>query len=479
MAKCIRCGRELPAFSLRKICQWCVRHEAAQRGEVEEDAVQPVMAAPWVHRESTISLTKILFGMNIAVYAAMALASDSITSFPDRVFEHFGANIGTLTLSGDWWRLLTYMFLHGGLMHIGFNMWCLWDLGALCESLYGRWTYAAIYLTTGIAGGLASAGWNPNVSSVGASGAIFGLAGALISAFALGEFSLPSIAIRSTLRSLVLFAVVNLFLGGLIAHVDNACHVGGLVSGLVMGALIAWFAASDAPGRRIAVLLVSAVAVFGAGVGVRHWRGGSARFARAMYELNQHGGDPVARLQLIEQANPNLVSVRYALAQQYFYRQQFAEAEAEFKRILELQPRNQEARFDLGETYLNEKRLEDARDSFQQMLAQDPKNADAHYGLGMVLDNKQQYEAAINEYKTAIAGGSEMSGLYYGLGNADAKSHRYDDAIAAYLKEQEASGDDVDLENALAECYQFKGSPQQAQEARAKAAELRGKTNSP
>jgi len=479
MAKCIRCGRELPAFSLRKICQWCVRHEAAQRGEEEEDAIQPVMAAPWVQRESAISLTKVLFGINIAVYAAMALASNSVSNFPDRVFEHFGANIGTLTLSGDWWRLLTYMFLHGSLMHIGFNMWCLWDLGALCESLYGRWTYAAIYLITGIAAGLTSAGWNPMVSSVGASGAIFGLAGALISGFALGEFSLPSVAIRSTLRSLVLFAVVNLFLGGLIAHVDNAAHIGGLVSGLLMGALIAWFAASEGSGRRSAVLLVSAFAVLGAGLGVRHWRGGSARYARAMYEVNQHGGDPIARLQLIEQANPNLISVRFALAQEYFNRQQFAQAEAEFKQIIQLQPGNQDARFDLGETYLNEKRLDDAKDSFQQMLAQDPKNADAHYGLAMVSDNEQQYEAALDEYKVAITGGSNMSGLYYGMGNAYAKLHKYDDAIEAYRKEQEASGDDPDLENALAECYQIKGMGQQAQEARAKAAELQGKINHP
>ena len=469
----------MPAFGLKKICQWCVRHEAAQRGEEEEDAIQPVMAAPWAARESAISLTKILFGINIAVFVAMALASDSVTNFPDRVFDHFGANIGTLTLSGDWWRLLTYMFLHGSLMHIAFNMWCLWDLGALCESVYGRWTFAAIYLTTGVAAGLASVGRNPMVSSVGASGAIFGLAGALISGFALGEFSLPSFAIRSTLRSLVLFAVVNLFLGGLLPHVDNSAHVGGLVSGLVVGALIAWFAASDAPAPRIAVLLVAALAVFAAGLGVRHWRGGSAQFGRELYELQRRGADPVARLQLIEKANPNLVSVRYALAQTYFNRGQFAQAEAEFKRIIELQPQNQDARFDLGETYLNEKRFDDANASFQQMLAQDPKNADAHYGLAMVLDNQQQYQAAVNEYKIAIAGESKMAGVYYGLGNSYAKLHQYDDAIAAYRKEQEINGDDPELETALAACYQIKGMTQQAQEAQAKATELRGTMHTP
>src|SRR3984885_7732781 len=192
MANCIRCGRQLPALSLKKICQWCVQHEAAQRGE---DGEEVVLRAPWVKRgQSSISLTQILFGANIAVFLAMAFASSAVIDFPGQTLVSFGAHFGPYTLAGDWCRLLTYMFLHGGILHIAFNMWCLWDLGALAESLYGRWTFAAIYLITGIAGGLASVGWNPGVLSVGASGAIFGLAGALIASFYLGEFSLPSVA---------------------------------------------------------------------------------------------------------------------------------------------------------------------------------------------------------------------------------------------------------------------------------------------
>ena len=145
----------------------------------------------------------------------MVLASGPSLDFTGQVLVHFGANFGPFTLSGQWWRLLTYMFLHGGLMHIAFNMWCLWDLGALCESLYGRWTFAAIYFITGIAGGVASVGWNPRVLSVGASGAIFGLAGALIASFYLGEFSLPRVAISGTLRSLLFFVGFNVVFGTL------------------------------------------------------------------------------------------------------------------------------------------------------------------------------------------------------------------------------------------------------------------------
>lgn len=286
MANCIQCGRQLPPLTFgRKICQWCKQHEAAQRGEQHDDAKQVVMPAPWVRRsQSSITLTHVLFGANVAVFLAMALASGSVIDFPGRTTAYFGANFGPYTLSGEWWRLLTYMFLHGGLMHIGFNMWCLWDLGALCESLYGGWTFGAIYLITGVAGGLASVAWDPYVRSVGASGAIFGLAGALIASFYLGEFSLPSIAIRGTLRSLVVFAVFNLVFGGLFPGIDNACHIGGLVSGLILGALIA----RVAPGathslRRLAIFAVVCLALATGAVEVAHYYGLPFRLGRSPF----------------------------------------------------------------------------------------------------------------------------------------------------------------------------------------------------
>ncbi len=286
MANCVKCGRQLPPLSFgRKICQWCVQHEAAQRGEVV-DQPERVMPAPWVRRRSepTISLTQIIFGANVAVFVAMILANGSL-EFSSQVAVHFGANLGPYTISGEWWRLVTYMFLHGGLLHIFFNMWCLWDLGSLCESLYGRWTYAAVYLTTGVAGGLASVSWNPRVLSVGASGAIFGLAGALIASFYLGEFSLPKIAIRGTLRSLVVFAVFNLFFGSVFGGIDNACHIGGLVSGLALGAAIAKIAPQpEHDSRRVALFCVAAVVLAVSAAMVAHYYGLPLYFGRSPFE---------------------------------------------------------------------------------------------------------------------------------------------------------------------------------------------------
>jgi membrane associated rhomboid family serine protease len=297
MANCIRCGRQLPGFSFgKKICQWCVQHEKYQRGEIIEDAKQPVMRTPWVRRgESTIGLTQIIFGINAAVFLGMALAASTIMDFSPQETIRWGANWGPLTLSGEWWRLLTCVFVHGGIIHIAFNMWCLWNLGALAESLYGRWTYAAIYLMCGVGASLASVAWHPGAPSVGASGAIFGLAGALIAAFKLGEFSVPRSALSGTLRSLAMFVIYNLIFGQVIGTTDNAAHIGGLVTGLILGALIALLAPQhDHDMRRVTIFVaVCFVLAVGAAGIARHY-GLPLRWGRSNFERSNN--DPANTL---------------------------------------------------------------------------------------------------------------------------------------------------------------------------------------
>jgi rhomboid protease GluP len=287
MANCVRCGRQLPGFTFgKKICQWCVQHEAYQRGDIAEDARQPVMRTPWVRRgESSISLTQIIFGVNAAVFLGMALAGSTIMDFPVRELVRWGANVGPLTLQGEWWRLLTCVFVHGGIIHIGFNMWCLWSLGALAESLYGRWTYLAIYLICGVGSSLTSVFWHPYVPSVGASGAIFGLAGALIAAFKLGEFSVPRAALSGTLRSLGVFVFYNLIFGAVIGTTDNAAHIGGLVTGLIVGALVALLAPlqEHAP-RRVALFLVVTLALAGGAMALAHHYGVPLRLGKVPFD---------------------------------------------------------------------------------------------------------------------------------------------------------------------------------------------------
>ncbi|HEX4786453.1 MAG TPA: rhomboid family intramembrane serine protease [Candidatus Sulfotelmatobacter sp.] len=472
MANCTRCGRQLPGLTFgKKICQWCVQHEAAQRGELAEDAPQPVMNVPWARSQSNISVTNVLLIANVMVFIAMVIASGPSLDFTGQVMVHFGANFGPFTLSGQWWRLLTYMFLHGGLMHIAFNMWCLWDLGALCESLYGRWTYAAIYFVTGIAAGLTSVGWNPGVLSVGASGAIFGLAGALIASFYLGEFSVPRVAIQGTLRSLLFFVGFNVFFGSVVSGIDNACHAGGLISGLIVGALIARLAPQpDRPMRRVGVLLFMVLIIGGSALGVHRWRGSGIHFG-SMAETQKNLDRAIGELQKKVQKNPSDASAHYALAHAYFARGESSDGTSELKRVVDLQPQNTEARLELGAAYLNRGQPKDAQDEFVKVVEEEPNNSAAHAALGVAFAEQNDHEAAITQYKTALRLEPQVPGVNYRMGVSQSELKQYDDAIASFLKEKQI-GDDAALENALADAYQAKGLTQQAQEARNKAAQL-------
>lgn len=477
MANCVKCGRRLPSLLFgKKVCEWCVRHEAAQRGEEPEDATQPVMPAPWVSRTAgSITLTQVFFGINVAVFIGMALAGVSITGPTGQQLVQWGANWGPLTLGGEWWRLLTCVFLHIGLIHIGFNMWCLWDLGALCESLYGSWTFGAVYLISGVAASAASVTLHPVGVSAGASGAIFGIAGALIASFYLGEFSMPRAAVMGTLRSVVMFAGYNLLFGAMTNRTDNAAHIGGLVTGLVFGALIARVAPDSSHAIRRATVLMVVLLAVGSGVALLyHSRSYIIHVQRAGSLLAQNKTDQaIAELQTAIRQRPDYMPAHFQLARAYSIKGDSANAETELKRVIELDPQEETAHYLLGLLYLDENRTQQAKDAFAYILTRDPESADAHFGIAMAAAAEGNHQLAIQEYNTAAKLDPELNGLYYNLGRSYAKLQMYDEAIAAYLKEQEQHGDDYDTQLALAGAYQAKGMQQKAEEATRKATQLK------
>jgi rhomboid protease GluP len=476
MANCVKCGRNLPSFTFgKKICGWCVQHEAAQRGELPEDAVQPVMTVPWAKRSTNQTLvTHALVGINAAVFLGMALAGISITSPTTQQLVHWGANWGPLTLSGEWWRLFTCMFLHIGVIHIAFNMWCLWDLGALAESLYGHWTFASVYLISGIAGSVASVAWHPGTVSAGASGAIFGIAGALIASFYLGEFSLPRAAIQPSLRSVVMFAGYNLLFGAVSGRTDNAAHIGGLVCGLALGALIAKAAPSrDDPSRRILVIAVVTAIVFGCVRWVEAARGYVAHTQRASVLLQQNKvAEAITELQTAVRQKPAYIPAHLDLAYAYAKNSQADQAEAQLKQVIALDPKNDEAYYQLGRLYADHNRLSDARNAFNQVLALDGENAGTHFGLGYVAAAEHNHQLAVEEYRKTVQLDPEFEEAYYNMGLSFAELHQYDDSIAAFLKERELSGDDADIESQLSKAYAAKGMKAEAADAAQRAVGL-------
>lgn len=178
--------------------------------------------------------------INIAVFLLMVFTGVSAANPSHRDLVRWGANSVPYTLGGQSWRLISAVFLHIGIIHILANMWALWNLGALSEMIFGRKFYLPIYLLTGIAGNIASLAVHPGAIGAGASGAIFGIAGAMISVLKLAKLPAPQNAMRGTLRSLLAFAVFNLLFGQAVPAIDNAAHIGGFVCGLILGALLSW-----------------------------------------------------------------------------------------------------------------------------------------------------------------------------------------------------------------------------------------------
>ncbi len=237
MANCISCGRTLPRSIFGQsssVCADC-RNTAVTVPTSDSFPGSPSdVPQPQAIARSYPPLTTALVGINVAVYLAMVLSGISPVEPHVPQLLRWGANWGPLSLGPQPWRILASNYLHGGLLHIALNMWCLWNLGSLAERIFDRTTYLLTYTFCGLAGSLVSLWWHPAVVGVGASGAIFGVAGALIAALYLGHLPIPKAALRGTLRSLLTFAAYNLFFGAL-PGIDNSAHIGGLLAGLALG----------------------------------------------------------------------------------------------------------------------------------------------------------------------------------------------------------------------------------------------------
>jgi rhomboid protease GluP len=185
------------------------------------------------------TVTGTLIALNLLVWLAN-LAGGLSPFLPEaRELLAWGGNLLPLT-QREPWRLLSAMFLHAGIIHLAFNMWALWNVGSIAERFYGNTQFALIYLLSGLFGSLASLFFAARTAvSVGASGAIFGITGALLAAILLKRDKLPAPLVASMRSSLFMFVGYSLFLGFTSGVVDNAAHVGGLVSGFALAWIMA------------------------------------------------------------------------------------------------------------------------------------------------------------------------------------------------------------------------------------------------
>lgn len=202
-----------------------VSKESKQAGEI--DKVMNLSG-------SNLYVTYAIIAINVIVFILMAIDGAEIFSVTDgRVHIKWGSNVTGLTFSGDWWRLITSTLIHFGIIHLVMNMYALYSAGVYLEPMLGKTKYITAYLCTGVIAGIVSLWWHKDgVNGAGASGAIFGLYGVFL-ALLLTNL-IPKQTRAALLQSIGIFVVFNLVYG-MKSGIDNAAHIGGLISGLLIG----------------------------------------------------------------------------------------------------------------------------------------------------------------------------------------------------------------------------------------------------
>jgi rhomboid protease GluP len=177
-------------------------------------------------------VTYTLVGLNVLIFILMAASGAGLIEFDIDSLYKWGGNVRQLTTNGEWYRLITNIFVHGGLIHVAFNMYALFYVGVYLEPLLGKWRYLTLYLACGVFASLTSIAVHDNVISVGASGAIFGLYGVFLALLTTNV--LDKGTRRPMLQSIAIFIGYNLVYG-VKSGVDNSAHMGGLISGAILG----------------------------------------------------------------------------------------------------------------------------------------------------------------------------------------------------------------------------------------------------
>jgi membrane associated rhomboid family serine protease len=183
-------------------------------------------------------ITPVLIGVNVVMFLIAAALGGGIFVPNAEVMIRLGSDYTPLTAAGEWWRLLTSTFLHFGILHLAFNMWALWVNGVLVERLYGSTRYLMLYLVAGVAGSVTSFLWHPFVNGAGASGAIFGVLGALFAYFLRTDSGVPQSVLKAQRNAAGIFIVVSLLNASRVKGIDNAAHLGGVAAGFLMGWLL-------------------------------------------------------------------------------------------------------------------------------------------------------------------------------------------------------------------------------------------------
>ncbi|OXS63102.1 hypothetical protein B1B00_06235 [Bacillus sp. DSM 27956] len=278
----------------------------------------------------------------------------------------FGAKYNPLMIEGEWWRLVTPIFLHIGLLHLLMNTLALYYLGMAVEKMFGRLRFVLIYMLSGVAGTLASFLFTSNLSA-GASGAIFGCFGALLYFGVLH----PNVFFRTMGTNIIAVILLNLVLGFSLPGIDNAGHIGGLIGGFLAAGIVS-LPNAIRPVRQLLFLLGSILLT-----GTLVWNG--------------IGGD----------SSSWDVDTANGVAQEKISNQEWKEAEDILSPVVEEGSPDAQTYFYLSYAEIKQNKLAPAKKHLKAALEEDDRFHEAHYNLALILIDSGEREEALLHAKKA------------------------------------------------------------------------------
>jgi membrane associated rhomboid family serine protease len=261
LVSCSECGRPIceDCMTFAPVGIRCPDHSGQPQGA--QRVTQGVRRASFEGTGAIV--TKVLVALNVGIYLLELAAGGQINGTGNRIYVE-GVLYGPAVANGDWWRLVTSMFLHYGPIHLAFNMFALWFFGAAVEQALGRGRYLLVYVVSGLAGSAGALLFTPESATVGASGAIFGILGAALVLERQRIYVLGGGAMGVILVNLIItFAIPGISIGG---------HLGGLVGGALSTLALSRFGRGHAIyGRPGIVGIVGVVAIGVLSIAVSYW----------------------------------------------------------------------------------------------------------------------------------------------------------------------------------------------------------------
>jgi len=348
--------------------------------------------------------TLAILGINVVIFLITTFAGGSTNT---DVLLDFGASFNPYFRRGEYWRLVMPMFLHIGWLHLIVNSYALFILGPILERVYGYGRFALLYVAAGVGGSALSMGLSRNISA-GASGAIFGIAGAMLVAGYMHRDAIPRHWGRAFGRGILPFIVLNLIFGFAVRGIDYWGHLGGLLSGMVLAAFIpppvhdlAPWSGGERTSQAVVAVPILVVALAMASTAQHYVMSRDVnrllREGERLHTVHQDA-EALERFRAAAQRSPRDEHPHEMMGALYLREQQFDKAIQEYSEAVRLSPGAPEAQLALGVAY----RMKGDLDRAQQAFEAAPTTAEGQRLLADLYADQKLYAEATQHYKEAL-----------------------------------------------------------------------------